>query len=210
MSNKPTADQLRTLIKLGVAMPDGSYYIRDAEDLSNAIKAVGRATPNAGESDIARRNAVRRHVIKRAAAINLSKEIPDTWNPDGSLKQSAMIEEFIAHFGVKGMKWGVRKSGPSGEPSSDAARAHALGARATTLGTHNLSNEELQHLVTRMNLEQQYSRLTETRGSDIGKGKAFVKSSISNVKLGLDAVDTGRRVYSQVNDATKLAKQIKK
>lgn len=69
------------------------------------------------------------------------------------------VENFLAHYGVKGMKWGVRKDRPYVPGSDDAERAKSLKTRATTEGTRALSNHELQDLVTRMNLEQQYSRL---------------------------------------------------
>lgn len=69
----------------GWAMDDGSFPIRSGEhgatDLNNAIRAVGRARPNTEE----RRAAVRRHIIKRARALGLTEEIPDTWNRDGSI-----------------------------------------------------------------------------------------------------------------------------
>jgi ATP-dependent protease ClpP protease subunit len=69
----------------GHAMPDGSYPIEDAEDLDNAIKAVGR-----GGAD---HDAIRRHVIKRAAALGESAQIPDDWNSDGSMKSSGSPDD---------------------------------------------------------------------------------------------------------------------
>jgi len=126
---EPTAKQRRMYARMGIAMPDGSYYIRNADDLQNAIESVGRATPNAGESDVARRNAVRRHIIQRASALKLSSKIPDTWASDGSLKQptashEAVGQAFIAHFGRKGMKWGEHVfGGPDGGSSRPAGAA---------------------------------------------------------------------------------------
>jgi hypothetical protein len=178
-------EERRTMAKSGVAMPDGSYYIRNAGELDDAIAAVGRATPNAGESDVARRNSVRRHIMKRARALNLASKIPDTWNPDGSLKHSEIdglmgeIDEFLAHFGVKGMRWGVRKRHPasssprhpSGPVSSDAAKAARLQTRVSQHGTRSLTNAELQTLVTRLNLETQHGRLNPKH---VSAGQAFV------------------------------------
>jgi len=100
----------------------------------------------------------------------------------------AEVDDFLAHYGVKGMKWGVRN--PDRSPSfdresntyrhpsvktaddviypvnrqgkrvsDDAARAAILKVAAKSSGTEVLSNKQLQDLVTRMNLEQQYSRL---------------------------------------------------
>ncbi len=65
----------------GSAMPDGSYPIADEEDLDNAIHAVGR-----GGAD---HDAIRKHIIKRAAALGKSDAIPGNWNSDGSLKSGA-------------------------------------------------------------------------------------------------------------------------
>jgi hypothetical protein len=147
-------EERRTMSKSGVAMPDGSYYIRDAGELDDAIAAVGRATPNAGESDVARRNSVRRHIMKRARALNLASKIPDTWNPDGSLKQSGIddlmteIDEFLAHFGVKGMHWGVRHSKAHLEAKAaeheKTARAHVQAAAHVKRESDDLRKNGLQ------------------------------------------------------------------
>lgn len=89
------------------------------------------------------------------------------------------LEAVLIHFGIKGMKWGVRRpvgpagivvkgspgkklktSGGTGQPASeDAVRTATLKQRARKSTTDSLSNKELQDLVTRMNLERQYSSL---------------------------------------------------
>lgn len=121
--------------------------------------------------------------------------------------------DFLAHFGVKGMKWGVTrepaklntravtvrktgeaakmslpitkkgkyqrtnadtavtvvhtpgkrlttKGGSNRKPSEDAIKAAAARRIAKSSTTDALSTKELQDLVSRMNLEQQYSKLT--------------------------------------------------
>jgi hypothetical protein len=103
-----------------------------------------------------------------------------------TLSQTAMLGEgVLEHFGIKGMRWGVRRQEGSGgtigshlpslhkhvEPSHDAARAKALKVQARKGGTQSLSNKELRDLNERMNLEQQYSKLT---GSSTGKARAIV------------------------------------
>lgn len=65
----------------GQAMRGGRFPIRNRADLENAIHAVGRA--KGGKSG---RAAVRRFIIKRARALNLTSLIPDSWGSDGSLK----------------------------------------------------------------------------------------------------------------------------
>jgi len=80
-ADKYNADDRKRMASSGEAMPDGSYPIADGEDLDNAIHAVGR-----GGAD---HDAIRRHIIKRAAALGLSSRIPDNWSSDGSLKSGA-------------------------------------------------------------------------------------------------------------------------
>ncbi len=75
---KYDADDLKRMASSGAAMPDESYPIADREDLTRAVRAVGR-----GGAD---HDAIRRHVIARAKALGASSEIPDNWNADGSPK----------------------------------------------------------------------------------------------------------------------------
>ena len=77
-ADKYSADDRKQMASKGHAMPDGSYPIADAEDLDNAIHAVGR-----GGAD---HDSIRKHIITRAAALGLSSKIPDNWNSDGSLQ----------------------------------------------------------------------------------------------------------------------------
>lgn len=72
---KYDAEQLRQMLKDGKAMknPNGdpSYPIGDAEDLDNAIHAVGR-----GKGD---HSAIRAHIIDNAKRLKLSNKIPGDW-----------------------------------------------------------------------------------------------------------------------------------
>lgn len=100
--------QRMMLAKMHLAMPNGSYYIRNgaigSSDLDNAIQAVGRGVASGDNGD-----AIRLFITKRAAALKLSSKIPDTWNPDGSLKHSETLDEtsqpgeinnFLEHVGI--------------------------------------------------------------------------------------------------------------
>lgn len=107
-----------------------------------------------------------------------------------------MTNNHLEHHGVKGQKWGVRRadhgSGPApvtireGRPGrmvktkggerhpahEDALRAAAHRQKAKKSTTDALSSKDLQDLVLRMNLEQQYTRLAASdphNKSDIAK-----------------------------------------
>lgn len=104
------------------------------------------------------------------------------------------LEQSLAHFGVKGMKWGVRRNGgaaPTGStpvtahvvagkkvktsggqkhlPHEDAIAAAVGRQRAKKSSTDSLSNKELQMVVQRMNLERQYSSLKSDRANPFAK-----------------------------------------
>lgn len=89
------------------------------------------------------------------------------------------LEDVMQHYGVKGMHWGVRKrrSADSGPTSSDATKAKTHAATVKAHGTKALTNKELQDLVTRMNLEQQFSNLSAKQKQD-KSAKAIIKSTL--------------------------------
>jgi hypothetical protein len=62
-------------------------------------------------------------------------------------------EEYLAHFGVKGMKWGRRKGGSSISPEN--ARLRELKKNPAK----RLTDEQLRTAITRMSLEKQYKDL---------------------------------------------------
>ena len=61
----------------GQALPDGSYPIESEGDLKNAIQAYGRAK---------NKTAAKRHIMKRAKALGLTKLIPGNWVAGGDEK----------------------------------------------------------------------------------------------------------------------------
>ena len=91
-ADKYDADDRKRMASSGQAMDDGSYPIADAEDLDNAIHAVGR-----GGAD---HDAIRSHIIKRADALGLSSHIPDNWNADGSLKDDGATNRASTSIGL--------------------------------------------------------------------------------------------------------------
>jgi hypothetical protein len=111
------------------------------------------------------------------------------------------IENHLQHYGVKGMHWGQRKS--ADEPSAptsvelkakpgglvkatggknhpaheDALRVAEARQKARKSSTDALSNKELQDLVTRMNMEQQYNRLVKTDPRAASDFSKFMKQT---------------------------------
>lgn len=98
-------------------------------------------------------------------------------------------EEFIKHYGKKGMKWGSRSvAGPSLGSSKDSKRASAASSKAKAHSVKSLSNKELSDLNNRLGLEQRYSQLSPTKTA---KGAEFAKKFGGNiVKTTITAVAT--------------------
>lgn len=114
------------------------------------------------------------------------------------------IEEILEHYGTRGMKWGVRAkaavntrpgqpqpiaigeragkplvtAGGRGHPAVDEAkRAAGLRQLAKKSGVQALTNKELKELNERINLEQNYSKLTSADNqAKLGRGKKFTTS----------------------------------
>lgn len=103
-----------------------------------------------------------------------------------------MADNELAHFGVRGMKWGVRRA-ERPAPSSDALSTKQYKTTVKRGGTDALSTKELQALVTRMNLEQQYSRLKPP-----AKGSA-AKKFVSGILLNVGTQYATKLVSDQLN-----------
>jgi hypothetical protein len=92
---QPDVATMRRLQKQGKAMPPKEaggrprFQVRNASDLDNAIRAVGRATSSTGQHSEAERATVRKYIASRAKALGLSSKLPDTWQADGSLKDDS-------------------------------------------------------------------------------------------------------------------------
>jgi hypothetical protein len=106
------------------------------------------------------------------------------------------VSAILTHYGRRGMKWGVRRSpaelagpqpvtidakpgkkiqtsGGKGQPVSDDAKLAAVyRQKAKASGPQSLSNAEMQTIVTRMNLEQQYMKLNPKQ---VSLGEKFLK-----------------------------------
>ena len=85
-------------------------------------------------------------------------------------------EDDIEHFGVKGMKWGVRKKRKSSARPhrKNASDDYRRSAELSRKPMHELSNKELQDLNYRYNLERQYAQYTKKPES---KGRKFAKKA---------------------------------
>ncbi len=97
------------------------------------------------------------------------------------------LEAVLKQYGILGMRWGVRRTNPSGgnirdlpESSSDSERARAARKKARTSGIDSLSNEELRTMTERINLEQNFKAAQAKVSKKAAVGR-FVKDLLVDV-----------------------------
>lgn len=121
------------------------------------------------------------------------------------MSRSDFTDDALAHYGVKGMRWGVRKDGKPGSSRGtdvvvtqkkagtfakakggkgqalveDAEKSLASRQKARASTTDALSNKELRVAIERMQLEQQFKRL-EFESDRRSKGARFVAGLLGN------------------------------
>lgn len=86
------------------------------------------------------------------------------------------MENELYHFGIKGMKWGIRRY-----QNKDGSLTVAGKKRYSDSSSNNeikdLTDQELRDRINRLNLERQYRDLTTPSGQkQVNKGKQFVTS----------------------------------
>lgn len=82
----------------------------------------------------------------------------------GTMEQSDGVEAVLAHFGIKGMKWGQRKAHPV---TADAKQKQTVKDKVKKTKVGSVSNADLQAAIRRMQLEQDFKRLSVNEKSGI-------------------------------------------
>jgi hypothetical protein len=133
------------------------------------------------------------------------------------------VDAFLAHYGIKGMKWGKRKArynpvesavevraqpgrrvearGGQGQPAHEDAISTAASKQKARMSTVDaLSTPELKKLVERMQLESNYAKLVQTQPTKFDAGKKFVGGIIKDEAM---SVLKGRKgpIYSAIESA---------
>lgn len=145
------------------------------------------------------------------------------------------VDDILAHHGVKGMRWGVRRSlaerratsgaakkrpttvtvtrttggsrekiktkGGERQPAHpDAILAKVAEQKVRKSGLQSLSNEELQALANRMDLEQRVSRLRHSKPAETGKEQVvkFLKDPKNQQQLQQVAQKQGPKLAAKI------------
>lgn len=76
------------------------------------------------------------------------------------------VEDVLAHFGIKGMKWGRKKARPL---STEAKTKATVKAKVKKDKVGSVSNAQLQKAIERMRLEQDFKRLAVNEKSGVSR-----------------------------------------
>ena len=80
--------------------------------------------------------------------------------------------ESLSHHGIRGMKWGVRRT---------PAQLSKSRGKKSKRSAESMSDEELKKVVNRLNMEKQYKNLSK---QEMSKGRKFVTGVLTNSAKG--------------------------
>lgn len=93
----------------------------------------------------------------------------------------------LKHYGIKGMKWGVRKKRTSHD---DYQKAHSKKS------VRDMSDRELRERNNRLQMEQQYAQLTKKKN----RGAKVVKALIAGAAT-IVALDNAYKTYAKYGNS---------
>lgn len=125
-------------------------------------------------------------------------------------------EEMLEHHGIKGQKWGVRRyqnkdgtrtaAGKKREQSRSDESAHDDYNKAHSgKSVKDMSDAELRNRLNRLQMEKQYSQLTN---SDTNKGKKFVSDTMKVATTVATVSTTALTIYNNYGKIKKIVDEM--
>lgn len=123
----------------------------------------------------------------------------------------------LYHYGIKGMKWGVRRfqnkdgsytaKGKKRYSSKDEPKHDDYKKAHSSKSVKTMSDAELRSRLNRLQMEQQYSKLSS---ADVNKGKAFVSKSMKVATAAATATTTALTLYNNADRIKKIIEGLRK
>lgn len=101
------------------------------------------------------------------------------------------MNDYLTHYGILGMKWGVRRT------PAQPARARGSSKRKSDnkKKVKSMSDDELRRVVNRLQMERQYSQLSQ---SNVSKGKEYAQKVIKAGTTVAAVTTTAIAIYNNV------------
>lgn len=118
------------------------------------------------------------------------------------LKHSEHVDDFLAHYGVKGMKWGVRKdrSGKRRSTTQVLAEEKRRSRKSNSLSSNpqnkRMTDSQMSTLIRRIEMEQKLSKLTAPQKAPPSRLKGMMKDVAFDVTRGA-LTEVGKLALSQ-------------
>lgn len=125
---------------------------------------------------------------------------------------SSMSE--LYHYGIVGMKWGVRRyQNPDGSLTAAGQARYTYNERKKSLkNVSNMSDDEIKKSVNRMNLEKQYRRATKENlkdtKEDMNSGLKTAGKVAAAAAIGTGAVLLTKKALKSANSYNNISKTI--
>lgn len=115
----------------------------------------------------------------------------------------------LYHHGIRGMKWGVRRT-PSQLDYRTAKKKKSVSEHDDYIKAHksksvkSMSDKELRNRLNRLQMEQQYSKLS---ASDCSKGKSYLNGVVKAGTTVATVTSTGLTIYNNLDRINKIVKK---
>lgn len=86
--------------------------------------------------------------------------------------------DILAQFGVRGMKWGVRKPTTRGSTPPSKRAPKEGGEKRQSLDMHSMSDTELRNAINRIKMQKEYAQLTAPPPKEKGRGRQLVENIV--------------------------------
>jgi hypothetical protein len=196
------------LAKEGKALPNGSYPIRNESDLKNAIQAYGRSKPS-------ERAKVRRHIMKRARALDKSDLVPEKWKSASTMadEDAALLRARIASVSS-----GIVAAGEEGDETNPKAFSGGRQKYVSGVNQPRDAKGKFRQVLARLKqdlgvsgLQSVVEKVEEVENlDDAGNYEQAAASSQALIKL-IDRLDSGAlnaTSLENIRNSTRLLGQV--